>query len=204
MPYQPTQNQPPQNPYPQQPPFPLHYPGGNPAYLKLGGWFLFCVISMTINAVFYLFGSVERLIIRFNRFEDLTVFASIYPESMELAVWISYIAEIGGLASTLFAILYLVQVYRRKPYFLLYYQLMVIVNVLYAIFAQLIPSLMVGYEWLTFGTASAHISSLIAKPVVFFLWTLYYCKSVRVRTFMGSDEYMDKAIFAFKKHPQKY
>jgi hypothetical protein len=32
----------------------------------------------------------------------------------------------------------------------------------------------------------------------FFLFPLYYCKSVRVRTYMGGDEFKEKAIFAYK------
>ena len=192
--YPPTAQQPPQD---QPPPYPSQRKIGNPAYLKLGGWLAFSVVVMTIIAVIYLFASFENLLLMPNRFNRLTEFANIYPESMELAVWISFIAEIGGLASGLFAILFLVQIYRQKPYFMRYFQLMAIVNFLYAIFAKLIPSIMVGYEWLTFGTIGGHIASVIEAPLIFFLWTLYYCKSVRVRTYMGSDEYMDKAIFAF-------
>jgi len=182
----------------------MQYQGGNPAYSKLGGWLSFFVIIMIIITAVYLLASIENLLRTPNRFEMLTEFAELYPESMGPAVWISFIAELGGLASGLFAILFLVQIFRRKPNFLRYFQIMVIVNFMYAIFAQLIPSIMVGYEWLMFGSAGAHIASLVYGPLMFFLWPLYYCKSVRVRTYMGSDEYMDKAIFAFRKQPQRY
>jgi len=127
-----------------------------------------------------------------------------YPEGMETAALISLIVEVIGLVTIPLCVLYLVNIFRRKPNFLLFYQLYVIVTVLYIIFRRIVPSSIIGYEYAIYDPLSAQIGSLVGAIIGFFLWTLYYCKSIRVRTYMGSDEYMDKAIFAYKDQPPLY
>lgn len=45
---------------------------------------------------------------------------------------------------------------------------------------------------------SSMIGSIIGSAIGLLLLTLYYCKSVRVRTYMGNTDYMDKAIIKFR------
>jgi hypothetical protein len=39
----------------------------------------------------------------------------------------------------------------------------------------------------------------IGSPVVVVLWHLYFCKSVRLRTYLGSDDYLRKAFLIRKR-----
>jgi hypothetical protein len=216
-PPQPPQQYPPQQPPqypPQQPPqYPPQYgqqyqqqytPYQDPKtakYSKMGGWLLFCVIAMIIGAIVDPILSIGNILGDLETLDAVRSAPFFYPDGMETAAMISLIGEIGGLATIAFSILYLVNIFQRKANFLRFYQLGVLVSMLYTLVAVIVPSSIVGYEHGWYGELSNHIGLLTGNIGAFFLWTLYYCKSVRVRTYMGSDEYMDKAVFAYKNQP---
>ena len=188
----------PQNSCYQQPPV------DNQKYKKMGGWLLYCFISMIAVAVGYaimFFTNVFEILDKLDTLEFARQYPMLLPDGLEMATWFSIFAEIVGLLAIAFPILYLVQLFKRKPGFLRYYQLTIIAGLFYRVFAFIIPMIILGNDSELFGPLSSHIIVLIGGPFAFFLWTLYYCKSVRVRTYMGSDEYMGKAIFAFKNQP---
>ena len=181
-----------------------HYyqpPLENQKYKSMGGWLLFCVIAMLFSVISDPIISIGNITDDLALLEEIRLSPMIFPEGMETAAWISFAAELGGLLTIVFTILYLVNIFGRKPNFLRYYQLVVIVSILYTVFALMIPSIILGYEYEIYGALSFHISAIVGGIIAFFLWTLYYCKSIRVRTYMGSDEYMEKAIFAYKNQP---
>jgi len=156
---------------------------------------------MIIGSVYSLIITIMNLVGDVSTLDGVRSAPMLYPDGMETAALITLIAEIAGLLAISLAILYLVDVFRRKPKFLLYYQIYVIVSILYTIFALIVPSSIIGYEHAMYGSMGFHVGNLIWGIMAFFLWTLYYCKSVRVRTYMGSDEYMERAIFAYKDQP---
>ena len=92
------------------------------------------------------------------------------------------------LTASVLSILYAIQVVQRKTLFLRFIQIGYMVNCVSGIFS--IAS--VGVYAIT---------TIIGNISGFFLATLYYCKSVRVRVYMGTDEYMDKAFFSYKQPP---
>jgi len=161
----------------------------------LGGWLLFVVIAniigVVVDAVISLTGIFETI----ELFGDMRDYGSYYPENFETALYVTFIGELVGMLTIVFTILFLVQVFQRKPSFLRFHQLGLLVGLFYTLFVAIIPNIMLGVE------SATGIGTFVGSIGGFFLFALYMSKSIRVRTYMGSDEYMHKAIFAFKNQP---
>ena len=94
-------------------------------------------------------------------------------------------------------------IYKRNRIFLCFYQLtsilmMIIVAIIcIAVFA--IANSVKSSVGLYGGSLDTYSSTLITYGVSgivgLILMTMYFCKSERVRTYMGSTEYMEKALF---------
>jgi len=117
------------------------------------------------------------------------------PANFEAAIYMTLTGEIVGLLTIVFTTVFLVQIFTRKSNFLLFYQLNVFALLFYSIFVGLIPNIILDIG-IAFG-----IGNIIGNVVHLLLLTLYFSRSVRVRAYMGSDEYMKKAIFSFKEKP---
>jgi hypothetical protein len=186
---------PPQQSYP-PPQYQYQQPGADfyNKYHTMGGWLLFFVIANIIGVFIDAIVSISGIFDTFEIIGDMTDSAMGYflPENFETAIYITLTGEIVGLLTIVFTTMFVVQLFKRKPAFLRYYQLNIFALLFYSIFVGLIPNIMLGYD------ISFILGNIVGSVAHFFLLTLYYCRSIRVRTFMGSDEYMEKALFAFK------
>ena len=133
-----------------------------------------------------------------SAFDLLDEVGTHFPDNFESVLYVTLIGEIIGLLIVVFSILFIVAVFMRKSTFLLFDQISYLALFINVIFAALIPSIMLGFEYMALETFSGTIGTLIGSAAGFFLLTLYYCKSVRVRTYMRGIEYMKQAIFAYK------
>ncbi|MDR2589892.1 MAG: DUF2569 family protein [Oscillospiraceae bacterium] len=173
-------------------------------YRKLGGWLLFFVIINIIAIVVDAFGSIPDVLESIELFAmlgEVNLSAAGLPENFKNALTIALIGEVVGLLTIVFSIIFVVQVFNRKSTFLRFAQLSALAGIFFLIVARLIPNTMVGIDYMGEDYITPAISSLIGSIIGFFIFPLYYCKSIRVRTYMGSDEYMHKAIFAYKNQP---
>ncbi|MDR2599427.1 MAG: DUF2569 family protein [Oscillospiraceae bacterium] len=173
-------------------------------YHKLGGWLLFLVILNIIAIVIDAFSSIPDVLESI----DLLVWlgegnqaAVVLPENFKDALTIALVGEVVGLLTIVFSAIFVVQVFQRKSTFLRFAQLSALAGIFFVVVARLIPNAMIGSEWIGEDYITPAISSLTGAIIGFFIFPLYYCKSIRVRTYMGSDEYMHKAIFAYKNQP---
>ena len=199
----PQQYPPPQQPYQQSPyqPHQMQQPGFDHTqnkYLKLGGWLLVVVIGNLIGVVADVIMSFSGIFETIGLFGELNDLRLYLPDNFETALTITLIGEIVGLMTIVFTILFLVQVFQRKSTFLRFHQLGLFTGIFYTVFVGIIPNAMLGMIDSDF---SSNIGVIVGTVIGFFLFALYMSKSIRVRTYMGSDEYMYKAIFAFKNQP---
>lgn len=214
VPQQPFQASPPS--LPQQPPFqapqpiapPFPQQPGVPQYQqplkaerdfnKLGGWLLLFIIGNIIwilaNAAILTIGIIEA-ISDYEVLSGLGDLKNLLPESLETAFYIMLAGMAIGLLTIIFTAISVINVFRRKPPFLLIWQISVFAGMLYAALVGIVPHILLGLFDLIFVINICFVAVCI---IVLILLTLYISKSIRVRTFMGCDDYMKKAVFAFK------
>ena len=195
---QPTQQpqsqyqQPSQQPY-QQPG--VYAPAGapNPSYQKLGGWLLVLVVLealSTFSYVGYLADSVSGL-----------GALSSYGGAFLFVGAVSVLANILGIV---YAAGFIFLVVKRNPVFLRFYQIMGIASMALAL-ANVIGSYLLAATSTStsatiaaatmVGAGAASIAGVVLAIAFLVLFTMYFCKSVRVRTYMGSTAYIDRALF---------
>jgi len=152
-------------------------------YQKLGGWLLFFTIIPLIALPFGLFTQIRNLS-RFSYTQDL---AGI----LYLLAKVIYFVNLG------FALAGSVMVIRRKPRFLRVRQINLFIAALQIILTHA-RSVIIADEAAALMSIVIPIMAIIVVPFEMYLVLLYYFRSVRVRTYMGSDEYLRLAFFTKK------
>jgi len=202
-PQQPQQQypQPPQQqPYQYQPYQQQQYniqPGlGHPndKYLKLGGWLMVIVIVNIIFTVINFFTLFGELSENMGYISNLDMYRYLHP-NFASACYLTVFGILVGLASEVMTVFFIVYIFKRRPEFLRMQQVALILHIGYMIFVGIIPNAMLDLFDENFAQ---NIGSVVGTCVGFFIFTLYMCRSVRVRTYFGSDEYMSRALFAYK------
>ena len=185
-PQQPAQQQVPQQPtqpVQQQVPQPAQQSygqaNGGQDYTVLGGWLLFFVICWGLSA---LVGIVNLM--RYLSIFSMPGMGRIVPEFGSIVARLVSIGVSIGMV---------VLVVKRVPTFMRIYQILIIVN----LGVQLIWGIVNAVKAQTYGyvVVGSTIGTVVGGVVGLALMTMYFCKSVRVRTYMGSTEYLDTALF---------
>jgi len=186
------------NPYNQVSGYGYANPGVNPAYQRMGGWLLFFMILCILDAAAGLIytGIVNGLadLLDSNTLRLLDYYDSAFKN------WHTAMTIICSLIviASIIEIIFVVQVFNRKPGFLKLFQIcriMSIVLVIASIIAE--ASFYSSYD-LPYKVSSDSIRNIISGFAGFFIMTLYYCRSKRVRTYMGSDDYIYSALVKFR------
>lgn len=156
----------------------------DPKYQKLGGWLLFFVICWGLAALFGLYNVFSTLstIVQYGRFFGAIQFLSLF---------VSGLSSVFSIAVDVFIMLSII---KKNPKFLRLYQILVVANSAFGLLSILISGAATGFynAPIVIGT---FIGVIIGCAVGLILMTMYFCKSVRVRTYMGSTEYLDSALF---------
>jgi len=167
-------------------------PKDNPApahpYQKLGG-FLKCMVAIAI--IIPLFNVVLL-------FSDTGFFRS-WRGYEGAEFWLQLVRQLCMFYIIAMQLTFAVMVLRRDPRFLRTWQLVYIGTALSAAMSMVLR-LMYGYPENTsfaYGLAM-DIFYITQIPAGLGLFTLYYAKSVRVRTYMGTDEYLRLGFFTKK------
>ena len=183
----PQQNYPPQ-PQGYAPPTGVYSQPNN--YHQMGGWLLCFMILCILDAVIGFFSTIfsNGLLVRFQGL--FSYFGSISLDS-QLRILFLIFGGLVTIVAVVLEIIFVVQVFKRDSRFLLFYQICKIV----ATASILITSVFSGSAFRSFENASNTIFTFFFSIAGFALMTLYYSKSVRVRTYMGNDEYLRKALF---------
>jgi len=164
-------------------------------YQKLGGFLLFLVIMTFLAA----FTSVTKLL--FER--DGFLHAWRGYEGGEF--WLQLVIQICAVYAIVMQVTYALMIIRRDPRFVRTWQL-IYIGTFAGTLALLAAHLIYGYpqeDASTYNSAFAiglvsDIFAFLAIPIGLGLLTLYISKSVRVRTYMGSDKYLRLAFFTRK------
>ena len=149
----------------------VHYPH---PYQKLGGYLKFTVIGGTIVSVLAMILVIVAMIPVFRALSYVRGYANITFLYIIIIVLMIVSIFLYGLI-----IWILMKIKNKDPKFLWDYHKLAIAEVL-VVFAE---------QWISngFGTAVIH---LVLFFLLFFIYTLYFVRSVRVRTYMQSDEYL--------------
>jgi len=167
----------------------------NHRFRRLGGWLLFFFIVGIIatGISIFRFAMDIYIAVQFVFYFALSLGDLMFFEGAML------LYGLLGLLSGLFAIISIIQIFMRKPKFLRNYQisqlmLMSSVTVIILIVVFAFGELDIFFFILVGGVVFVAFLTLFLVP-------LYFCKSIRVRVYMGSDEYISKAIIKFKNQP---
>ena len=182
-----------QQPYGQQPSSQPQYgqPAGvNPDYHKLGGWLLFFVVLTIIGLI----GALKTIIDAVGLYSDgnMEYITMILGDGYSTALMVSIIGTIVVFA---LQVTCLVMIFQRNHNFLRIYQIAFIISIVFAIITMIMLSMVLSGNSLVGDAVGSSIPSIVIGVVELILFTMYYCKSVRVRTYMGGTEYQQKALF---------
>ena len=164
-------------------------------YKNLGGWMLF----FTLAAVFGIFVNLVVSVRILNPIAMIWDFMHLFPEELSRAITIELIGGVVMLSIVILQIAFVVCVLRRNPIFLKVEQISYIILCLSQI-ALLVSANMAGMFGIS-EDAFAPVTTMVGAIIGTILMTVYYSKSVRVRVYMGSDDYKAKALFSFSRPP---
>jgi len=186
-----AQQYPPQQYPPQQ--YPPQAPRGTHDYHKLGGWLMFIVIASIIGALYSaygLIGSVNDL----GELRELNQFFGI--DAPIGALTFALVLSVVSLVASVVFVIFLVQ---RNPNCVLIYHISVATDLIAAViviisfgsFFNSLGPIMPASEITEFYATA--IGAIVGAVIALIIWTVYFTKSVRMRTYMGSDEYLRKS-----------
>ncbi|MCL1951199.1 MAG: hypothetical protein FWF60_00075 [Oscillospiraceae bacterium] len=171
-------------------------------YQKLDGWLLYFVVSDFLALPLRVANLLMKIKIANDRADMMREWLIeenvIAPESV--MGYQPTLLDFLPLVSCVISIFIAILIIRRSPRFLLAYQLSILAN---------LGMIAVGtFSDGMFRSLADEIGMLFAILLVsvlllviigsYFLMMLYYVRSVRVRTYMGSDEYLRLAFFTKK------
>ena len=144
-------------------------------YQELGGWLKAIVVIGYIGVVLMI---IECVLLDIQLFQTMSFISNLGGQSGILVVT-TILSNIAFIIAAVIEWKFITKIKEKDSSFLWYYHKL-------CIFAGIAIVILAG---ISNGFASA-IGSLLELAIVAFLWTLYFVKSVRVRTYMGSDEYL--------------
>ena len=199
-------NVPPLNNQWQQPNYPQQtgYPGvPQKDYTQQGDWLLLLVLLSIIAAISFLY----NLSVLLYAYRVLSL-PSWYLGVLRTATIMKIFGCCISFSGVAFEIVFIVNFFQGTPKFLFFLQLSRIISAASLVFMYLIPAVIINdfSSYASFFndsvpnvTGGAYtIGNAFGVIAGFFLLTYYYCKSARVRTYMGGAEYIDKAIFRYR------
>jgi len=161
------------------------------ARTKIGGFLLLIAVASIIWIIFDIIMSF-LLILGTNIMISVSI-EEVYSHLLT-SLYMTLIAEIIGLPTIVFNIMFISRLFKRKPNFLRYAQISMLITIVYIVLLGIGFSNMLLWmdEFIVF------IIAAVLVLIYLILFTRYMCKSKRVREYMGSEEYLRKALFAFK------
>ena len=152
-------------------------------YSKLGGWLLLTVVGNIVGAV-----QAAALLALFS-----FLFAMLIMNVGDQGIFIVSMTVVGlaFLMVVVMRIVFAAMVIKRNPRFLRFYDICMIIDACAFIAIALIFMGMSGN--------AAFLGMIAAAPgalIGYIIWRVYYCRSLRVYIYMGSDEYLRRSVFS--------
>jgi predicted nucleic acid-binding Zn ribbon protein len=181
-----------QNPQPQQ--VPQFTPNFNNAgyegygrqthpYHKLGGWLGFLAYVQLVGVGLLTIACIVSLV-------QLAGFVGYLGAGIGGMLMAAQIIELIGYGVAIFiGIKFFLMIKNRNPRFFRFYEILILVCVA-IYFVVFVFTVIIG-----FSNIAEFVGSIIGQAIGFAIWSTYFRKSVRVRTYFGSDEYLRCSIF---------
>lgn len=157
----------------------------NSDYTKLGGWLAFCAYSLLVGAVLSGIGAV----IEISSYMRIAKEYSRYGIPLENTFrWLAMLTIIfcGVLMAYCFILSRMIR--RRDCRFLHFYEMTMMIG------CGILIVLMIYQKMKGAEITPQNVRSLLWGVIMFAVWMTYFIKSVRVRTYFGSDEYLEKSV----------
>lgn len=149
----------------------VHYPH---PYQQLGGYLKFTVIGGTIVAALAIIGMIIEMVPVFRMMSYISKYTNMTFQYILIILLMILSIVVYALIIKL-----MMMIKNKNQRFLWFYHKLVIAGTLVVLVLRWISN--------GFGTA---VVSLVLFFLLYFVYTLYFVKSVRVRTYMQSDEYL--------------
>lgn len=143
-------------------------------YQNLGGYLKFTVIGGTIVAILAIVGVIVEMIPVFRLMSYVSKYANVTFQYILIILLMVLSIVVYALIIRL-----MMMIKNKDQRFLWFYHKLAIAGTIVVVVLQWISN--------GFGTAVVH---LVLFFLLYFVYTLYFVKSVRVRTYMQSDEYL--------------
>lgn len=168
-----------------QPPQPATSSAGK-NYETLGGWLLFFVIGYGLSALMNLRNLIDLLGV--SNMAGIPLRGIVPFMGCNILIYLVCIV-----ADVLTAVI----IVKRRPDFLRLFQIISIVRAGASVILSIIGTLMVSSlgPAVVGGTVVTEFGIVAGAGIGLVLMTMYFCKSERVRVYMGSTEYLDTALF---------
>jgi hypothetical protein len=160
-------------------------------YAKIGGWLLLFVLFGLVGIFYNLYTSITLLL-------QATDVWAYFPEDIFSALVIEAVGSIALLVAVIFQAAFVSGVLSRKPLFLRFNQLSHI-SLFVSAACFIAANNIVGFEYLDTRDALILGANPLIAVIGFVLFTYYYSRSERVKAFMGTMAYNEKALTIFRK-----
>lgn len=150
------------------------------AYHELGGWLAVLTYGLLVAVILIVIGGAM-------------VGFTLIGIAKYLGAWVLFLGLVA-IAAYIPVVYFCIKMYRmikaRDCMFLRFYEM----TMLFLAGAHIVLMLIGAMSGLV--SLSDHFKSLLESLIIFAIWMAYFTKSVRVRTYFGSDEYLKYSIFA--------
>ncbi len=172
------------------------------SYRELGGFLKFIVIvNLYVVPILYFIDiigeciSASKVVSSFRQFGDLWGYGSFYDKlsALYISIILFYIVLIIFVSGV--GVNFALKIKNRNPLFLRQLQICWIIEFVAVILFIIIFLIATHSLMNTVSMVIAFSVRLFFSLAIMFLWNLYYVKSVRVRIYMGSDEYLRLSVF---------
>lgn len=166
----------------------------NPDYKKLGGWLAFCAYGLLAAGVLIGIGAVSEIFMYMKIAKEFSRYGMPVKDTFQ---WISMLTIVFCGVLIVYCFILSRMIRRRDCRFLHFYEMVMMIGCGIAI-VLMIYQKMKGAE-----IAPKDVRSLLSAVIMFVVWTTYFIKSVRVRTYFGSDKYLEKSVIYKWFHKNK-
>jgi hypothetical protein len=194
----------------------------DPEYLTMGGFLLFFVVVAILGVIVSIVNTYPFIIMGIFLINLASMAREILPDGVTAAMYVNLFAQIIALGTYVLFVIAIVQIFMRKSTFLLLIQLSWLILV-FAFFLEYVASNMfiaelnlalaeyglmmfqfhpiAGFAEVTGITTASLIGRVVFAVGATLLFTLYFSKSARVRTYMRGEKFKRKALFAYDRPP---
>lgn len=157
----------------------------NPDYKELGGWLAFWAYGLLVAGVLVGIGVVSEVFMNMKLAKQLSQYGVPIEDIVQ---WYSVLTIVFNGALIVYCFTLSRMIRRRDCRFLHFYEMVMMIGCGILI-VWMIYQKMKGAE-----ITPKDVRSLLSAIIMFIVWITYVIKSVRVRTYFGSNEYLEKSV----------